>query len=566
MSDYTEMAALGMAPLRHNVRVRVLSVHDAQTVPATLVQRSAHSPFFFAAGQQFFVTSKTESDLALALEQRQLALAAIHSAGGAATMNTQGIRVQLTLPEMALGDSYAALAQAGKMPSYLTYRNQIYLRLAAKLSATTGLFSLLGAQVPQSAGPDWSDLQTYAATFKARGVGEQLGTVGLVGEHFEQRGVLAVEIDVPLLVGINVTALRLLRDTFWALLDADRAPTDLLAYLRSFYGADYALPQLNAVVSALPQDNAHLLLQACIAAGGDMQQASPQTPLYQLCVGKQEALIGAAGLGLNSDVATELSRDRFARRNVLAAAGIKTPLAGVYPDADTLMHDWQGSFRDKAIVLKSRQQGDAVSEVILSTPQADQLRAKIAALAGELQVETYQSGDVFRLLVLQGRVLAVLAIDYAYVVGDGRSQVQTLLQRRNQQNAQLGYPQLPMDARVQEYLRLQGVTADTIVGRGSQVYLGRNSMALAAGSYRNGSDELDSSYQQVAITAAAALHLDLCSVDLAVVNSYVPLDPQQDQQVSVVGVNANPELRTFETPTYGDPQHVLTPVLQAVLK
>lgn len=565
MSDYTKMAALGMAPLRHNVRVRVLSLHDAQTVPDTLVKKSTHSPFFFAAGPQFFVTSKTEANLALALQQRELALAAIHDAGGAGTLLTQGVRVQLTLPEMALGDSYAALAKEGKMPSYLDYRNQIYLRLAAKLDQTASLYPLLGAKVAAGVSPDWSSLQKYAQTFKVRPVGERLGTVGLVGQHFDKQGVLALEVDVPLLVGTNVAALRLLRDTVWALLDAETAPTDLAAYLRAFYGADYRLPDLTQAQRSLPRGNAGLLMQASIADGGDVQQLSPHTALYELNVGKRQALISDRSLGLNTDIATELSRDRFARRNALAAAGLNVPLAGVYTDPELLLHDWRSSFRDKAIVLKTRQQGADVTDVLLSTPQEDELKAKITALPGEMQVETFQSGDIFKLLVLHGKVIGILATDYAYVVGDGRSQVQTLLQRRNQQNAQLGYPELALDARVQEYLQLQGVSAATVHGRGTQVYLGRNSVALAAGSHRNGRDELDSSYEQVAIDAAAALQLTFCSVDLAVVNNYVPLDSEQENQVSVVGVNANPDLHPFGTPTYGAAQNVVAPVLRAVL-
>ena len=565
MSDYTKMAALGMAPLRHNVRVRVLSLHDAQTVPAALVKKSTHSPFFFAAGQQFFVTSKTESNLALALQQRQLALAAIHDASGAGTFLTSGLRVQLTLPEMAFGDSYAALAKEGKMPSYLDYRNHIYLRLAAKLAHTPSLYALLGAKVTPAATTDWSSLQAYAQTFKVRPVGEQLGTVGLVGQHFDQQGVLALEVDVPLLLGTNVAALGLLRDTVWALLDADKAPVDLAAYLRLFYGDDYQLPDLAEPVAAVPQDNTGLLMQANIADGGDVQQLSPQTSLYQLKQGKSAALISRNALGLNTDVATELSQDRFARRNALAAAGLNTPLAGVYRDPQQLMQDWRSSFATKAIVLKTRQQGAGVSDILLSTPQEAQLQAKIAALDGELQIETFQSGDIFKLLVLRGKVIGVLATDFAYVVGDGRTQVQALLTRHNQRSALLGYPELNLDARVQEYLALQGTAADAVPGRGSQVYLGRNSIALAAGEHRNGRGELDSSYEQVAIDAAAALGLEFCSVDLAVVNSYVPLDPEQENQVSVVGINANPALHPFGKPTYGDAQDVLTPVLQAIL-
>lgn len=568
MSDYTQMAALGMAPLRHNVRVRVLSLHDAQKVPEQIVRSSTKSPFYFAAGTQFFVTSKTESDLDMALTERELALTAVTKAGGSAAPITQGVRVQLTLPEMALGDTYAALAKTRKMPAYLEFRNQIYLRLAAKLDQTATLFTLLGASLPQRASADWSSLTQYAATFKPHAVGEMLGTVGLVGQNFDKQGVLAVEIDVPMVVGVNVAALRLLRDTFWALLDAQSAPADLAAYLNQFYGTDYTLPVLTTPIAAPTTSTVRQILLQTVGRGGDIRQLAPHTSLYQLHLGNQQRLIGGGALGLNSDAAVALSQDRFARRTVLNAAGLATPLAGVYTSQAQLIADWQSSFRTKAIVLKTRHQGQGVSDVFLTPPSEQQLRARSSALpAGdEWQVETFQSGDVFRLLVLNGIVLGVLAIDYAYVVGDGRQSVRVLLQHKNTHNRALGYPELALDERVQEYLQLQGVADDSVVTRGSQVYLGRNSLALAAGSHRNGVQELDVSYHQVAIQAAAALGLKLCTVDLAVVNSYVPLDSEQEGQVSVVGITAMPDLHPFEQPTYGDSQPVAVEVVDAIFK
>jgi len=140
MTDYKEIRDLGMAPLRHVMPVRLMMLRDwVGSAPRDLAPKIKKSPFYFQMGTQFVIASKTETQLQLA--QTELVLAQ-HAARELTSHVNQpanaGIRGQFSLPETVLGDSYAALRSA-KTPdlpnTYMAYRNGVYLRLAAKMSA-----------------------------------------------------------------------------------------------------------------------------------------------------------------------------------------------------------------------------------------------------------------------------------------------------------------------------------------------------------------------------------------------------------------------------------------------
>mgnify|MGYP000987248639 CR=1 FL=1 len=577
MTDYKEIRDLGMAPLRHVMPVRLMMLRDwVGNAPRDLAPKIKKSPFYFEMGTQFVIASKTETQLQLA--QTELVLAQ-HAARELTSHVNQpanaGIRGQFSLPETVLGDSYAALRSA-KTPdlpkTYMAYRNGVYLRLAAKMSAVMPqIMKALGVVGSAQEKTDWSTTAT-ASQAEQLPIGYRLGHLRLFGQNVDQRGILGLEIDLPLVASMNVTVLRFVRDTMWALLDADRPPLHIIDDVRSFYGEHYPLPDVTAKLPATSLSaNTELLMRAAMARGGDVTTYDLARGSAKLDVKGASTLLAADQLDLNTATAVAMNQDRFLTLQVLRQEGLPVPLGGVYPTVDAAITDWRAGLSGKALVARTRRRDvPGESEAFPVTPKEFQLANSLQALAGdtgnELLVESFKKGDVFRLLVLDHKVLAVLAIDYAYVVGDGRRTVAALVTDRNRKRADNGYPQLTIDGAAELALKTQGYAANQVLPRGTQAYLGRTSGMLTAGEHRNGRDELDESYDALAVSAARAARLRLSTVDLAVTNSYVVYDADQGQLASIVNVNGTPDLSEFEHPTYGDAQPVGAAVLSAALR
>ncbi|WDF81743.1 hypothetical protein PQ472_07355 [Lacticaseibacillus pabuli] len=577
MSDYKEMRDLGMAPLRHVMLVRLMMLRNwVGNAPRDLAPKIKKSPFYFELGKQLVIASKTETQMQLA--QTELALAQRASRELTSHVNqpaNAGIRGQFSLPETALGDSYAALRTAktvGLPKTYMQYRNGIYLRLAAKLNAVMPqLLKELGVVGNVEEHTDWTSTQS-ADRARQTPIGQELGHLRLFGQDVDKRGILGLELDLPLAAAMNVTVLRFVRDTIWALLDAERAPLHLVDDVRSFYGEQYPLPDMTANADELPLSaNTDLLMRATMARGGDVTTYDLAHGSAKLDVKGASSLLAADQLDLNTAAAVAMNNDRFLTLQVLRQAGLPVPLGAVYPTVEVAITDWRAGLSGKALVARTRRRDvSGETEALPMPPEEFQLANCLRTLAGdennELLVESFKKGDLFRLLVLDGKVLAVLAIDYAYVVGDGRRTVAALVADRNRKRDGNGYPQLQLNGQTDLALKTQGYAADQVLPRGTQAYLGRTSGMLAAGEHRNGRDELDESYDALAVSAVRATRLRLATVDLAVVNSYVVYDAEQGTQASIVNVNGTPDLSEFERPTYGDAQAVGASILSAALR
>lgn len=542
-----------------------------------------YSPFYFElTNDNLIVASKTEQNLALA--QDELALAVQRAPqlrpGGAIEPIGLGVRAQLIIPEVVFTDLYRSEDFGKEGPKYVAYRNAIYLRLASKLASVSAqLLGMLGgvtAQAPEQA--DLHSLKAYESTKRDNPIGTSLGQVTLMGDQMTERGILGLEIDVPMVTIRSRAALALLRDTVWALLDADAdSPTaDLPAFLQKFYAQNPPiwLRDKQAVLKTVPAPFAQLtgttraFLAAAFSAGCDVDMLDARRGILQLKRHKQSAIIAGGTLRLNNAVALELSQNRLARAAVFAAAKIPVPQLMAYDDVNVAMHDF-ASLAQKGLVLKP-QLTTARGEVRLF-PQpisADAYRAAITPLIndGGAITEMFATGDAFRLLVLKGKVLGVMAIDSASVVGDGRSDFATLLARKNDERRNLPYGTITLTDADKTALEVQGVDEHTVIPRGTQVYLERNSHNMARGEHMEGTGMLDKSYYKLAVKAAAALQLKYCTVTIVVRNGYIAYDEATADQCSVVAVDAAPNLEEFANPTYGKPQEVVAPVVDAILK
>ena len=584
--NYEDVRRLHLDQLRTGLQVRLLQqvrFVDAAGKGVAAPAAPATSPFFFAAGtSELIVASKTTAELADAQSELAAALSVAQTATSSQMrVVNPGIRVQLFFPETLFSMLYT---DAEPKQSYIDYRNQIYLTVATQLQARAAqLLEALGALVKSTPQLDFTRLSAYTTSVRragASGIGGQLGRVGLLGQQMAERGIMGLEIDLPQIVGIDTAALRLVRDTAWYAQLPLKGAGSLTDFLQTAMNADHVAAAAQAwALSGQPEQSGSILpgfndqprtvqlrLRAALTAGADVTILDRQHGMWLVKNGAHTGLIAGQNSSLNSAAAVALTDDATARKALLGAAKLPVPAGMSYTDLAVAQRDFARSFAHKSLAVKGPRLGQTTLFPIPATAAAftNAISARLTQ-CGQADVEMFVPGDQFNLLVLDGKVCAVSMRDFAYVVGDGRASLEQLVQRRNAQRTNAGLPTINLTAVAKQDLDDQGVNAATIVNRGGQVYLGRDSLAAAAGSWQDGRELLDATYDQLAIAAAKTLNLRLGSVQLVVANGYVPYtsgaQTHGGQLATIVGVDARPDLSEYERPTYG----VGVPVLDQVL-
>lgn len=170
---------------------------------------------------------------------------------------------------------------------------------------------------------------------------------------------------------------------------------------------------------------------------------------------------------------------------------------------------------------------------------------------GDVLIQRHIPGDIYRIVVGDGRVLAAIRRRRPLVVGDGRRTIAELIIATNSPrrlNPRLRNAPITVEASTR-FLDQHSRSLGDIPPSGEQVYLGTNADGAMWGDSFDVSDELHPTIATAMVDAIAAIPgLRFCGVDVLIEDHRQPLD---DQQVGICELNSCPELTTPEFPVYG---------------
>ncbi|HEX9943623.1 MAG TPA: cyanophycin synthetase, partial [Thermoanaerobaculia bacterium] len=207
--------------------------------------------------------------------------------------------------------------------------------------------------------------------------------------------------------------------------------------------------------------------------------------------------------------------------------------------------------------------GDAVS-INLKTP--DDVKGayeKARELSARVLVEACQTGNDYRILVIDGRVVAVARRVPGHVVGDGRHTVAELIDLVNSDPRRgIGHEKvltrLAVDDQARRLLQEAGLTLDSVLSEGQVVYLRATGNLSTGGTAIDMTDVIHEDNRIMAERAVKAIGLDVGGVDFIspdITRSY------REAGGAIVEVNAAPGFRMHLAPTEGKPRDVAGPVI-----
>ncbi|NTV61886.1 MAG: hypothetical protein HGA77_11370 [Chlorobiaceae bacterium] len=176
-------------------------------------------------------------------------------------------------------------------------------------------------------------------------------------------------------------------------------------------------------------------------------------------------------------------------------------------------------------------------------------------LSAHIMLEKYLKGTAYRITLVRGEPVAIVKRLPAGVTGDGISTIHSLVEktntdpRRSTRQFSIMKP-IVIDNEARLILERQGLNMDSVPKDGVFIALKRAANVSTGGdTVLLNTDDIDSSYIELAKCAAELLRLDIAAVDfIAAGNIGTPL---QENGTAIIEVNAQPQMGTILTHLHG---------------
>jgi len=178
-------------------------------------------------------------------------------------------------------------------------------------------------------------------------------------------------------------------------------------------------------------------------------------------------------------------------------------------------------------------------------------------------IEKNITGKDYRLLVIGDKLSAAAERRAPNVVGDGIHTVAELVEIENSNHLRGSDHEKPLtkiklDDLSKKVLSSQGYDEHYVAQPNEVVYLRYNSNISTGGTARDCTDEVHPYNEEIAVSAAKVLGLDIAGVDVCCEDISQPIC---NQDGAIIEVNAAPGLRMHIYPTLGQPRNVASDIL-----
>jgi cyanophycin synthetase len=284
--------------------------------------------------------------------------------------------------------------------------------------------------------------------------------------------------------------------------------------------------------------------------------------LVQLGHGCRRKFIQAAMTSDTNVIAVDTAGDKSLTKSLLARAAVPTPAGRVVDSIEAAERAFEELGAPVVVKPLDGNQGKGVSLDLCTAEQVGYAFEIAQQISHHVVVEELLRGRDYRVLVIDGRMLAACERLPARVVGDGRRSIQELIDDSNRDPRRGDGHSKPMslitvDRILVGSLTKQGYTLDSVPAEAAAVILRENANLSTGGTAIDVTDHVHPSMQQICERAARAIGLDICGVDLVVPDISQPLSAG-----GVVEVNAAPGIRMHLFPSEGEPRDVASEIVR----
>jgi len=293
-----------------------------------------------------------------------------------------------------------------------------------------------------------------------------------------------------------------------------------------------------------------------------------ESSLVQLGYGSKQKRVEAALTSYTNIISSDIAGDKDRTKKLLTSANIPVPFGEVVSDVENLKNVIE--FIGFPIVLKplNGNHGKGATINITNWPCAITAFHRAQKHSEKVIVEKYIQGDDFRVLVVNNKYVAAALRKPAYVVGDGRSTIQELIDTVNK-DPRRGHchekvlTTIKVDDVTMELLAKDNYTLETILPLGQEFFLKPTANLSTGGTATDVTDEVHPANIFLFERLSRVIGLDICGIDVMASDLKTPI---RENGGVVLEVNAAPGFRMHLEPTSGRPRNVAKHVVDMLFK
>jgi cyanophycin synthetase len=293
-------------------------------------------------------------------------------------------------------------------------------------------------------------------------------------------------------------------------------------------------------------------------------QALSARAMIQLGHGVHQKRIQATLSDRTGVLAVELACDKEGTKRILKESGVPVPRGTVINYLDDL-EEAITEVGGYPIVIKplDGNHGRGISLNIRNWEEAEAAYDAAKEVSRSVIVERYYQGRDHRVLVVNGKVVAVAERVPAHVVGDGKSTIAALIEKTNQdphrgEGHDNVLTKIEVDRTSWQLLEQQGYSLDSVLPAGEICYLRATANLSTGGIAVDRTDDIHPENLWLAQRVAKIIGLDIAGIDVVTPDISKPL---RETDGVIVEVNAAPGFRMHVCPSEGIPRNVAEPVI-----
>lgn len=285
--------------------------------------------------------------------------------------------------------------------------------------------------------------------------------------------------------------------------------------------------------------------------------------LCQLGYGRNQRRIQATVTNNTSNIGVEIAKDKEETKYLLNQAEIPVP-KGEIVRTEAGLKD-AVNYLKYPLVIKpiNGNHGRGITTNIQNWEQAVNALQIAKRVSSSVIVEQFITGEDYRILVINHKMVAAAKRLPARIIGDGKHTIQELIDHVNA-DPRRGYghekvlTSITIDDITMKLLELKGYTLNSVISKGEILVVKDTANLSTGGTSVDVTDIVHPSIVFMAERISRVVDLDICGIDFMTNDISSPV---YETRGAVLEVNAGPGFRMHLAPAEGLPRNVAAPVI-----
>jgi len=310
--------------------------------------------------------------------------------------------------------------------------------------------------------------------------------------------------------------------------------------------------------------NPPIIKNAVLAMGGTIEEFIPERGCFYINIaGKRIFLERKISLTRQTCGAGQLTRCKDVTYKLLSKNNLPTPKTECFYKKSYAKEqvERQLSALQYPIVIKdaSGSQCKGVFSFIRNLSDAMMLIERELPRYRSMIAQEMVFGKEYRILVLDEKVIGALELISPYIVGDGVSTVQEIIERKQYTSEW----KTEFYEGLEAILKDQNVTLESIVPKNTIIYIKQESARTEAWKMRDVTGDVHEGVEKICVAASKAVGKYLVGID--VICTDISQDPLE-QPFTILEINGKPDLYIHYNPTHGHTRNVVEDIVKFMVK